>query len=442
MNAFLDKLVSFETLGGRLLMAELPVLRGRVTGVSELVITAELAGARVSQQCLIRPSGRSTLLAEVAACDGLTARLLPLGELRGLGPGDPVEVIASQPVVPCGPSLLGRVVDPTGQPLIGPPLSAAHEFVPLSPGGATALDRGRIRAQFVTGVASIDGCCALGEGQRIGLMAGPGVGKSTLLGRLAVGADAEVCITCLVGERAREAAEAAEVLAQAGRAERHVLVVATAEAPVLLRLRAVAAATAMARWFAAAGHKVLLLVDSLTRVARAGREAFSSLGEAAAHGGYPASALAMIPKLVEGAAVTGPGSLTAVYAVLTENGSVDPVAQEAKAVLDGHLVLSSRLAQAGLFPAVDIVESVSRVAQQVCPALQVEAARKLRRAMHRLRQNEDLVLMGAYQKGACRDTDFALENRTRIEALLYPQGRAPMSQDELRQELEQLTAGL
>jgi FliI/YscN family ATPase len=419
-----DKIVDFDSLARRLGQAELPVRRGRVMAVSELVVTAELPGARVGQQCEIRPAGGAKCLAEVEACEGPRARLLCLDEPRGLGAGDEVEVVSSWPGVACSEALRGRVVDPLGRPLVGPPMTQDAELVPLNE-REKCLDRGRIGAQLVTGIAAIDACCALGEGQRVGLLAGPGVGKSTLLRHLARTASVDVCVTCLVGERAREAREVASQLCDGAHPERHVLLVATAEAPVLLRLRAVAAATCMARWFAARGHRVLLLVDSLTRVARAGREAFSCLGESSSHLGYPASALALIPKLVEAAAVPGPGTLTAVYAVLTEAGTHDPVAQEAMAVLDGHLVLSPRLAQAGLYPPVDIVDSVSRVFEQVCAPTQVDAARKLRRALSRHRQNEDLVLMGAYQPGACRDTDFVLSKRGAVEELLYPCPNAP-----------------
>ncbi|MCU0662145.1 MAG: EscN/YscN/HrcN family type III secretion system ATPase [Myxococcota bacterium] len=441
MTDLVEELVDFESFSKQVSRAPLPVRRGRVTAVGELVVTARLCGARVGQQCEIRPAGGEPLLAEVASCDGDEARMLCLGEPRGLGGGDEVEVIARCASVPCGEALLGRAVDPLGRPLTGPPLGSACELVPLRPLPAT-LDRGRVLTQLVTGIAAIDTCCALGEGQRIGVFAEPGGGKSTLLRHLASFADVDVCVTCLVGERVREAREVAQALCDGDCPQRHVLVVATAQEPVLLRLRAASAATAMARWFASRGQRVLLLVDSLTRVARAGREAFSRLGESTNHGGYPASALAILPKLVEAAAVPGPGSLTAVYAVLTEGGEVDPVAQEAKAVLDGHLVLSRRLAQAGLFPPVDVVDSVSRVFEQVCPVPQVTAARKLRRALHRLRINEDLVLMGAYQAGACRDTDFALSHRDAIEKLLYPAPCSATSLEAQRLELARLTAAI
>lgn len=437
-----NDLVDFDSLAKRLARAELPVRRGRVMAVSELVVTAELPGPRVGQQCEIRPSGGAKRLAEVVACEGRRARLLCLGEPRGLGAGDEVEIISSWPGVACSEALRGRVVDPLGRPLVGPPMIGGAELVPLSEPEKT-LDRGRIAAQLITGSATIDACCALGEGQRVGLLAGPGVGKSTLLRHLACTASVDVCVTCLVGERAREAREVASELCEGARPERHVLVVATADAPVLLRLRAVATATCMARWFAARGHRVLLLVDSLTRVARAGREAFSCLGEPSSHRGYPASALALIPRLVEAAAAPGPGTLTAVYGVLTEAGTNDPVAEEAMAVLDGHLVLSPRLAQAGLYPPVDIVDSVSRVFEQVSAPAQVAAARKLRRALYRHRQNEDLVLMGAYQPGACRDTDFVLSRRNAIEGLLYPSSPSPTkSLEEMCAALASLTAEL
>jgi type III secretion protein N (ATPase) len=268
----------------------------------------------------------------------------------------------------------------------------------------------------VTGIRVIDGCLALGYGQRIGLFAGPGVGKSTLLGMTALRAKADVSVVCLVGERGREVNEFLyETLGKQGLA-RSVVVVGPADAPPMARVRALDTATAIAEWFRAQGKAVLLLVDSLTRAVRAKREAAFALGEPPSRGGYPASAFSFLPGIIERAGNDDKGSITAIYAVLTEGGKEDPIAEEVRSLLDGHIVLSEKRAQAAIRPAVDILKSVSRVFEKVVPPHIVDAATRLKRLQSAYEENEDLILMGAYRRGASKDTDAAMDKKDAMEA--------------------------
>jgi FliI/YscN family ATPase len=411
----------FAELAGTVEACAFPASRGQVTRVEGLKIEALLPGARVGQRVEVRPAGGDPVAAEVALCDGPRVGLVPLGPTDGLGPGDAVRVVRSVAEMPCGPGLLGRVVDPFGRPLDGRPLEKDTEPWPLSRPAPDPLTRPPVERQLVTGLRVIDGCLALGHGQRLGLFAGPGLGKTTLLGTLARRADCDACVVCLVGERGREVRDFLDRgLGPAGLA-RSVVVLAGPDAPAPLRARALESATAVAEWLRDQGLSVLLLVDSLTRVARARRDVALALGEAPARGGYPSSVFAALPGLVERAGTGTRGSVTAVYAVLTEGNAErgdDPLAEEARSLFDGHLVLSARLAQAGRWPAVDLLASVSRVADRVVPTAQSRHAATLRRLLAAHQANEDLILMGAYRPGSSPDTDRFLARRRQIEAFL------------------------
>jgi FliI/YscN family ATPase len=411
-------LVDFESLKGAVERCPLPEKQGRITAVGELTLEALLPGARIGTRVeVLRPEG-SPLTAEVASCDGPRVRLLSLEPTAGVGTGDPVRVVATLGALPCGQGLLGRVVDPSGAPLDGgPPLSDVEQW-PLNRQAPDPLARRPIDEQLVTGLRAIDGCAAIGLGQRIGLFAGPGQGKTTLLGILARRARCDASVICMVGERGREVRDFVDrTLGPQGLA-RTAIVLATADAPPLVRVRALEAATAVAEWFRDQGSHVLLLVDSLTRVVRARRDVGLALGEPPARAGFPASSFSSLPGLLERAGRSAEGSITAVYAVLTEGGADDPVAEEARSLLDGHIALSPSLAQAGRWPAVDVLKSVSRVMDAVVAADHLHDAARLRRLLGAYRENEDLILMGAYQRGSSPDTDTAIARKDAIDAFL------------------------
>ncbi|MCP4606816.1 MAG: FliI/YscN family ATPase [Proteobacteria bacterium] len=414
----MTRIVDFKTLQERVKGCSLPIRRGRVTAARELCIEAELPGARVGMRVSVDRPGRRPIAAEVASCDGPFVRLLPLASVTGIGPGDGVQASADENTIPCGEGLLGRVVDPLGMPVDkGPSLSDLKPWS-LDRPAPDPLTRLPVDEQLVTGIRSIDGCLSLGLGQRIGLFAGPGLGKSTLLGNLALRAHCDTSVICLVGERGREVKQFLDHNLGPRGLARSVIVLAPADSPPLVRAHALNAATAISEWFRAQGKHVLLLVDSLTRVVRAKRDIALALDEAPARGGFPVSAFASLPSLLERTGRNTSGSITAIYAVLTEGERGDPVAEEARSLLDGHIVLSPKLARAGRWPAIDIVRSVSRVMDAVVSPKQLNAAQNLKRLLSAHQEHEDLILMGAYRRGTSPNTDLALERMKEIETFV------------------------
>ena len=398
-----------------------------------------MPGARNGECVRIGRPGSPRIGAEVISCDGPAVSLLPLASTAGLGVGDRVRPAPDLESFPCCEEMIGRILDPFGAPLDGLGPTTALERRPLHGAAPDPLARPMIDEQLVTGIRAVDALVPVGKGQRIGLYSGPGAGKSTLLGTLASRGDCDSAVVCLVGERGREAREFAErSLGSAGLA-RSVLIVATADAPAAVRARAVESATAAAEWLRDRGLHVLLLVDSLTRVARAKRDAALSIGELPARGGYPASALSALPPILERAGRSPRGTITAVYTVLTE-GRDDPVAEETRSLLDGHIVLCEKMAGAGRWPAIDPLASASRVMAGITPEATVARAQTLRRIMGAYRRNEDLILMGAYRAGSCRDTDRAIELREEIDSFLLQGSSEETPLEETRRRLEALVS--
>ncbi|HEY6080895.1 MAG TPA: FliI/YscN family ATPase, partial [Polyangiaceae bacterium] len=348
-------------------LAETTALRpvGRVVGVTGLLLRVQLPGARVSDVLVIRRRG-APLLAEIVGFAQGEALAVPLGEPTGVGPDDVVEGTGEGLRIGAGPALLGRVLDGLGRPIDGYPAPVGLTSVAVDRSPPPALSRRPVSACFETGVRSIDALLTLGVGQRVGLFAGSGVGKSTLLGAIARGASADVVVVALVGERGREVGEFLEhSLGEAGR-RRSVMVVATSDAPPIERLRAAQTATAVAEHFRDLGKRVLLLVDSITRFARAQREIGLAAGEPPARRGYPPSVFTQLPRLLERSGQGEQGSITALYTVLVEGSDMDePIADEVRGILDGHIVLDRQIAARGHYPAVDVVSSLSRVMEQV-----------------------------------------------------------------------------
>ncbi|HEV3191938.1 MAG TPA: FliI/YscN family ATPase [Polyangiaceae bacterium] len=391
--------------------------RGRVLGVTGLSVRFEMPGVRVGDVIQILRRG-GPLACEVVGFDRGQAIALPLGNIAGVGPDDAVESTGAPLSVRAGDDLLGRVVDGLGRPFDGgSAIGGDHVLVDRDP--PPALERRPVARPLSTGVRVIDGLLTLGEGQRIGLFAGSGVGKSTLLGAIARGADADVVVVALVGERGREVGEFLDrCLGPQGR-KKSVVVVATSDVAALERLRAAQVATAYAEYFRDLGARVLLLVDSITRFARAQREVGLAAGEPPARRGYPPSVFAMLPRLLERSGQSATGSITAIYTVLVEGGDMDePVADEVRAILDGHVVLDRLVGARGRYPAVDVTVSLSRVMNVVVAREHQVAARRLRELVAVYEAKRDLVTLGAYSKGTDKELDEAIARMPRIEAFL------------------------
>ncbi|HEY6100782.1 MAG TPA: FliI/YscN family ATPase, partial [Anaeromyxobacter sp.] len=391
-------------------------LRGRVTRLAGPVIEAAAAGLRLGEAVEIAAPGRAALDAEVVGLREDRAVLMPLGDPAGIGLDSEV-VGAGRPLaVRVGEALLGRILDGLGRPLDGRPLPAGLEEWPVDRPAPPPLARQRIARPLPLGIRAIDALATVGEGQRIGLFAGSGVGKSVLLGQIARNARAELSVVCLVGERGREVREFVEdALGPEGLA-RSVVVAATSDAPALVRLKAAHVATAIAEWFAERGRNVLFLLDSITRYARAQREVGLAAGEPPARQGYPASVFAALPRLVERAGNRERGGVTALYTVLVAGGDLEePIADEVRGILDGHVVLDRRIAERGRFPAVDPLQSLSRLMPAVADERHLAAAARLRSLVAAHERHRDLLAVGAYRAGSDPDTDAALERLPAIE---------------------------
>ena len=401
-------------------LAEATALRpvGRVVGVTGLLLRVQLPGARVSDVLVIRRRG-APLLAEIVGFAQGEALAVPLGEPTGVGPDDVVEGTGEGLRIGAGPALLGRVLDGLGRPIDGYPAPAGLTSVAVDRSPPPALSRRPVSARFETGVRSIDALLTLGVGQRVGLFAGSGVGKSTLLGAIARGASADVVVVALVGERGREVGEFLEhSLGEAGR-RRSVMVVATSDAPPIERLRAAQTATAVAEHFRDLGKRVLLLVDSITRFARAQREIGLAAGEPPARRGYPPSVFTQLPRLLERSGQGQQGSITALYTVLVEGSDMDePIADEVRGILDGHVVLDRRLAARGHYPAIDVLTSLSRVMPSVTDESHRSAARRARALLAVYEEKRELIALGAYGKGSDARIDQAILAAPELERFL------------------------
>ena len=408
-------------------------VRGTLTRLAGLVLEATGIRVPVGSQCLVSMKSQAPVLTEVVGFFNERAFLMPAGDVHGLSSGAsvvPAPAFIAVPRLgerrqtdraagygmlrlPLGDGLLGRVVDAHGAPMDrrGPVEDVTSQALDRQP--INAMDRAPVRDMLDTGVRAINALLTVGRGQRIGLFAGSGVGKSVLLGMMARYTQADVIVVGLIGERGREVKEFIEdILGEEGRA-RSVVVAAPADAPPLLRMQGAAYATAIAESFRDKGRHVLLLMDSLTRYAMAQREIALAIGEPPATKGYPPSCFAKLPQLVErsGNGLHGVGSITAFYTVLTEgDDQQDPIADAARAILDGHIVLSRALAESGHFPAIDIEQSASRVMHNVVPKSHFETARRFRAINSRYEKGRDLVQIGAYVGGS----DPALDESIRL----------------------------
>lgn len=395
-----------------------PRLVGRLTGLSGLALEAALGGVRLGEVCRVERPG-APLLAEVVGLQEGRAVLLPLGDAAGVALDAEVQPTGRPLEVAVGAGLLGRVLDGLGRPIDGLPPPEGLRAWPVERPAPAALERQPIGLPLPLGVRAIDGLLTAGRGQRLGLFAGPGVGKSSLLGRIARGAAADVIVTCLVGERGREVREFLELALGPDGLARSVVVVATSDAPALVRLRAAQVATAVAEWFADEGREVLFLCDSVTRFARAQREVGLAAGEPPARQGYPPSVFQALPRLLERTGPRAGGCISAIYTVLVAGGDQDePIADEVRGLLDGHVVLDRRLAERGHHPAIDVLASVSRVMPRVGAPAHLAAAARVRALLATWEQQRDLVQLGAHRPGADPAVDEAVARWPALEAFL------------------------
>jgi flagellum-specific ATP synthase len=406
---------SFATLAG----ADLHRRRGRVANLIGLVIEADGLHAEVGEVCEIEGGrGRGLVPAEVVGFrDGRTL-LMPLGSLDGIGPGRSVSATGHPFRIAAGETLLGRVLDGLGRPIDGGPSFDGAPSASTLASPPNPLERTRIQTRLGLGVRALDTLVPCGRGQRLGIFAGSGVGKSSLLGMIARATSADVNVICLVGERGREVREFVERdLGPALR--RSVVVVATSDEPALVRVKAAFAATTIAERFRDGGQHVLLMMDSLTRFAMAQREIGLAIGEPPASRGYTPSVLALLPRLLERAGTSADGTITGLYTVLVEGDDLsEPVADAARSILDGHCVLSRELAHRNHYPPIDVLESVSRLAPEIAPAEVLEAGSRLREVLATYRGKEDLIAVGAYAHGTDPRVDEAIERLPAIEAFL------------------------
>ena len=423
----------------RVAQAEPLETRGTLTRLTGLVLEATGIRVPVGSQCMVQMPGHDAILSEVVGFSGEKAFLMPAGDIHGLSSGAtvvpatpymPVPRLGetSAPVnrvgmlrLPMGDGLLGRVVDAQGLPLdhAGPLQNVVAE--PMDRRQINAMDRDPVREPLDTGVRALNALLTVGRGQRLGLFAGSGVGKSVLLGMMARYTQADVIVVGLIGERGREVKEFVEDILGAQDRSRAVVVAAPADAPPLLRMQGAAYATAVAEHFRDKGQHVLLLMDSLTRYAMAQREIALAIGEPPATKGYPPSCFAKLPQLVErsGNGLHGVGSITAFYTVLSEgDDQQDPIADAARAILDGHIVLSRSLAEMGHFPAIDIEQSASRVMHNVVSREHFEVARHFRAVYSRYQKSRDLVQVGAYMSGSDPALDQAIQLQPAMEQFL------------------------
>jgi len=389
-----------------------------------------LVGMRLETRGLMAPLGACCEVvdpqghrveAEVVGFHDQTLYLLPFNEPQGIGPGATVRVISHSARVALGPALLGRIIDGRGQPLDGLPPPVCHDVLALQGRPINPMERGSIQQVLDVGVKAINGMLTLGRGQRMGLIAGSGVGKSVLLGMMTRFTEADVVVIGLIGERGREVqAFIEESLGREGLAK-SVLVAAPANVSPVLRLKATHMAHVIAEYFRDQGKSVLLLVDSLTRVAHAQREIGLAVGEPPTAKGYPPSVFALLPTLIERAGVGrhGVGSITAIYTVLAEgdDGS-DPIVDIARASLDGQVMLSRKLADAAHYPAIDLNGSISRVMQNLIDPQDQKLANRFRRLWSLYQQNQDLIQVGAYEAGSNPELDQAIRLREHMEGFL------------------------
>lgn len=405
--------------------------RGTVTDVTGFLVESQGPAARIGSFCEIRTHDQRIIRTQVAGFRNGHILSIPLEDIEGLQPGDSIYARPQDAQISLGPALLGRVLDGFGKPIDGgPPVGGTvRQSLFADPPGP--LEREHISTPLITGVRAIDGLLPCGLGQRIGIFGGSGVGKSTLLGAMSRHNSADVSVVALIGERNREVRAFIErELGPDGR-KRSVVIAATSDRPAPLRVRACFVALAVAEYFRNQGANVLLVLDSITRLAMAQREIGLAAGEPPSQKGYPPSVFALLPKIFERAGALKNGSITGFFTVLVEGDDMnEPIADAVRGILDGHIVLSRDLGAAGHYPAIDVLSSLSRVAGDIAPPEQLQAAKKIREALSVYRHSEDLIQLGAYVSGSNARLDSSIRARENIMSFLRQEPDARSRLDE------------
>lgn len=417
-------------------------ITGKITQIIGLVIESQGPAVNLGELCYITSRDQCMQIpAEVVGFRQNRVLLMPIGEMQGIGPG--CEVIAANRTlsIDVGPSLLGRVVDGLGRPIDNQGPILTDTVYPIQATPPSPLTRERISQEMPVGVKAIDSLITLGRGQRVGIMAGSGVGKSTLLGMIARNTAADINVIALIGERGREVREFIERdLGEAG-LKRSVVVVATSDQPALLRVKGAMTATAIAEYFRDQGKHVMLMMDSVTRFAMGQREVGLTIGEPPATRGYTPSVFAMLPKLLERSGTGTVGSITGIYTVLVDGDDMnEPIADSVRSILDGHIVLSRALAAKNHYPAIDVLASVSRVMSEVVDKPHLQAAQRMRSMLATYREAEDLINIGAYVKGSNDDIDLAINHIQAIRKFLQQDVYEETTMEQTIANLEQVVS--
>ncbi len=435
-------MIRFNAKSAEPLLTPLPIYRrgGRLRSARGL-LTSQMQAAVGDQCAILRPDGGSVFAEVIGFADDI-AFLLPYDHADSLEPGVPVLRLGRQLHIPAGLGTLGRVLDGLGRPLDdrGPLLDCKSWPVSLTP--PAPLRRARIRSPFVTGIRAIDGLLTCGRGQRIGIFAGSGVGKSTLLGEIAKGAESDVNIIALIGERGREVAPFIEDCLGADGLRRSTVIVATCEESPLMRVRAASAAVALADFYRTSGANVLLLMDSMTRLAMAQREIGILLGEPPTSRGYTPSVFQLLAQIVESLGNADSGGVTALLTVLVDGDDFEePISDAVRSLVDGHIILDRKIAERGRFPAIDVLRSVSRIATDLVDAEHRTAAARFRSIMATYGEVRDLIRIGAYVRGSSPAVDGACDRMPAIERFLRQEINERSSWAATRQALIELTSG-
>nr|WP_207161281.1 FliI/YscN family ATPase [Pseudomonas fluorescens] len=424
-------------------------ISGRVSAVSGILLECQVPAAKIGDLCQVSKGDGSTMLAEIVGFTPQCTLLSALGTPEGIQVGARIEPLGMAHRIGVDDQLLGRVLDGFGRPLLGDgdgAFAGLHDPRTTTPVIAAALppmQKPRISNALPTGIRAIDSAILIGEGQRVGLFAGAGCGKTTLLAEMARNIDCDVIVFGLIGERGRELREFLDHELDDELRQRSVLICATSDRSSMERARAAFTATAIAEAYRQRGLKVLLLIDSLTRFARAQREIGIAAGEPLGRGGLPPSVYTLLPQLVERAGMSENGSITAIYTVLIEADSMnDPVADEVRSLLDGHIVLSRKLAERGHYPAIDVPASISRILGNITSREHVRNNNRLRQLMAAYRQVEMLLRLGEYQAGTDPVTDCAVQLHETINQFLRQDLREPVSLDDTLARLDYITSQL
>ncbi len=393
---------------------------GKVTKVVGLTIESEGPEVNIGELCHVRSvKNRNGIMAEVVGFRENKVLLMPLGEMEGIGPGSLVTALGNELSVKVGPQLLGRVLDGMGNPIDLNSSIAYDKLYPVNNKPPHPLSRNRIAQPLPLGVKCIDSLLTVGKGQRVGIFAGSGVGKSTVMGMIARNTKADINVIALIGERGREVREFLEKDLKKEGLSRSVVVVATSDQPALIRMKGALLATSIAEYFRDEGKDVLLLMDSLTRFSMAQREIGLAIGEPPVSRGYTPSVFAVMPKLLERTGNGQVGSITGLYTVLVDGDDLsEPITDTARGILDGHIVLSRQLANKNHYPAIDVLASVSRVMSDIVTDEHKEIANRIKRCMAVYRDAEDLINVGAYVKGSNKDIDYAMDVIGKINSFI------------------------